>query len=114
MDRELEHQYYDTSDDGMKGFIADATNELNSIKPTKLVNHSSVLKVPKRATEAATTLANATVEPEIKTNQDAQEESDRINMFRLAAIGSKEGVAAGIIKVVGTDITDAILRTTDG
>ena len=35
-------------------------------------------------------------------------------MFRLAAIGAKEGAAAGISKVVGTDITDATLRTTDG
>ena len=35
-------------------------------------------------------------------------------MFRLDAIGAKEGAAAGISKVVGTDITDATLRTTDG
>ena len=35
-------------------------------------------------------------------------------MFRLAAIGAKEGAAAGISKVVGTDITDTTLRTTDG
>ena len=36
-----------------------------------------------------------------------------INMFRLAAIGAKEGAAAGVSKVIGTGITDAILRTTD-
>ena len=35
-------------------------------------------------------------------------------MFRLSAIGAKEGAAAGISKVVGTDITDATLCTTDG
>ena len=35
-------------------------------------------------------------------------------MFRLAAIGAKEGAAAGISKVVGTDITDATLHTTNG
>ena len=40
-----------------------------------------------------------TVEPEIKINPEAQEEADRINMFRLAAIRAKEGAAAGIIKV---------------
>ena len=43
-----------------------------------------------------------------------QEEADRLNMFRLAAIGYKEGVSAGISKVVGTDIMDATLRTIDG
>ena len=98
----------------MKGLLADATNDLNSIKSTNLVNRSSILKSSKRSTEAATTLANATIEPEITSNQDAQEESDRLNMFRLAAIRAKEGVAAGISKVVGTDIMDTTLRTTDG
>jgi hypothetical protein len=32
----------------------------------------------------------------------------------LAAIGVKEGVTAGITKIVGKDITKPILRTTDG
>jgi hypothetical protein len=32
----------------------------------------------------------------------------------LAAIGVKEGVAAGITKIVGKDITNPILRTSDG
>jgi hypothetical protein len=54
------------------------------------------------------------VAPKITTNTDAKEEAGRINMFRLAAIGAKEGAAAGISKVVGTDITDATLCTTDG
>ena len=98
----------------MKVFLADATNDLNSIKSNKLVNRSSVIKASKRATEAATALANLTVDPAIKTNQDAQEEANRLNMFRLAAIGLKEGVAVGISKVFGTDITDTTLRTTDG
>ena len=35
-------------------------------------------------------------------------------MFRLAEIGAKQFAAAGISKVVGTDITDATLRITDG
>ena len=52
--------------------------------------------------------------PEITTNADAQDEADRINMFCLTAIGAKEGAATGISKVVGADITDTTLRTTDG
>ena len=35
-------------------------------------------------------------------------------MYRLAAIGIKEGVAAGITKLVGVNVTNPILRTTDG
>ena len=34
-------------------------------------------------------------------------------MFRLAAIGAKEGVSVGVSKVFGTDITIPALRTTD-
>jgi len=36
------------------------------------------------------------------------------NTYRLAAIGVKEGVAAGITKIVEKDITNPILRMTDG
>ena len=45
---------------------------------------------------------------------DAQEDADRINMFRLAAIGAKDGAAPVISKVLGTDINNAMLCTTDG
>ena len=55
-----------------------------------------------------------TVQPEITTNSEAHEEADRQNTYRLAAIGVKEGVAAGIATIVGKDITKSILRTTDG
>jgi hypothetical protein len=50
----------------------------------------------------------------IATNSDAQEEADRQNTYRLAAIEVKEGVAAGITKIIGKDITNPILRTSDG
>jgi hypothetical protein len=39
---------------------------------------------------------------------------ERQNTYRLAAIGVKEGVAAGITKIIGKDITNPILRTSDG
>ena len=97
----------------MKGLLADATNGLSSILLTKLVTRYSVLKESK-ATPAAASISMITMEPEIKYKANTQEDANRINMFRLAAIGAKEGAAAGISKVVGTDITDATLRTTNG
>ena len=97
----------------MKGLLADTSNFLNAILSTKLVTRSSVLKVSKTAAAAASTSTN-TVEPKITTNADAQEEADRINMFCLAVIVAKQGADAGISKVVGMDITDATLCTTDG
>ena len=93
--------------------LAKTPNDLNAILSTKLVSRRSVLKNSKANAAKESTSTN-TVAPEITSNTDAQEEADMINMFRLAAIGAKEGAAAGIIKVVGTDITDATLRTTDG
>ena len=54
------------------------------------------------------------VQPEIATNSDAQEEAGRQNTYQLAAIRVKEGVAGGITKIVRKDITNPILRTSDG
>jgi hypothetical protein len=113
IERVFERQYYESSSDGMKRLLAATTNSLNAILPTKLVTRSSVLEASKTAAAAESTSTN-TVDPEIMTNVNAQEEADRINMFRLASIGAKEGAAAGISKVVGTDITDATLCTNNG
>ena len=54
-----------------------------------------------------------TVEPKITNNSNAQDKADRQNVFRLTAIGVKEGIAEGVTKIVGKDITNLILRTTD-
>jgi hypothetical protein len=76
------------------------------------IKHKDVLKDSK---DAADRLSNSTtVLPEIATNSNVQEEADRINTYRLAAIGVKEGVAAGITKITGKDITNPILRMVDG
>ena len=54
-----------------------------------------------------------TVKPDIANNSDAQDEADRQNVFRITAIGAKKGIAEGITKIVGREITKPILRTTD-
>ena len=96
----------------MKLLLAKAPNDLNAILSTKLVSRRSVLKDSKANAAKESTSTN-TVAPEITSNTYAQEEADMINMFRLAAIGTKEGAAAGISKVVVTDIINATLHTTD-
>ena len=37
-----------------------------------------------------------------------------MNVINQSVIGAKEGVVEAVSKLVGTDITDAILRTADG
>ena len=97
----------------MKGLLAKDPNDINAILSTKLVSRRSVHKDSKAIAAKEFTSTN-TVAPEITSNTDAQEEADRINMFRLSEIGDKEGAGTGISKVVGTDITDATICTTDG
>ena len=66
----------------MKGLLAGTSKTLNAILSTKLGSRASILKASKKAAEDASTSGNI-IKPEIKTNPDAQEEADRINMFRL-------------------------------
>ena len=53
------------------------------------------------------------VAPKIATNPNAQEEADCLNMFHLAVLGAKEGDTEGIIAIIGSNITDAILHIVD-
>ena len=46
-------------------------------------------------------------------NSNAQDEANCQNVLRLSVIGVKEGITEGITKIVGRDITNPILRTTE-
>ncbi len=45
---------------------------------------------------------------------EAQEEANQLNVINQSVIGTKEGVAEAITKLVGSDVTDAILRRANG
>ena len=55
----------------------------------------------------------STTAAKITTNEDDQEEVNRQNVFRLACIGAKEGMAKEITARVGTSIKNPILRHPD-
>ena len=114
IERVLAEQLFEDSTDGMMGLLSTATNTLTEYKATISIKRKDVLKDSKDAAARLSSSSGTTVQPEIVTNSDAQEEADRQNTYRLAAIGVKEGVAAGITKIVGKDITNPILRTSDG
>ena len=59
-------------------------------------------------------MTGKTVLPTITAQVEAQEEADRLNVINQAVISSKEVTADAITKLVGSDITNAILRTSDG
>ena len=52
--------------------------------------------------------------PTFTTLTEAQEEANRLNTINQSVIGAKEGVVEAVSKLVGSDITDAILCTADG
>jgi hypothetical protein len=114
IERVLADQLFKDFTDGMKGLLSTATNTLTEYNATISIKRKDVLKDSKDAAACLSSSSGTTVQPEIATNSNAQEEADRQNTYRLAAIGVKEGVAAGIPKIVRKDITNLILRTTDG
>ncbi len=59
-------------------------------------------------------MTGKTILPTFTTRTEAQEKADRLNIINQSVIGTKEGVVKAISKLVGSDITDAILRTADG
>ena len=71
-----------------------------------------MLSASRAAAKCAST-DDSTVDPEIANNSDTQDGAYRQKVFRLAAIGIKEGIAEGITKIAGREITNTILRTTD-
>ena len=112
IERVLKRQLFEDSADGMKGLASDVVNELNDYKLTVHIKKRDVL-VTSRAASGRASTNHITVEPNIDNNSDAQDKADRQNVFCLAEIGVKEGIAEGITKIVGRDNTNPILRTTD-
>ena len=97
----------------MQGLLGRTSNSLTKIKATKTFTRSSILRESKRAAAADSTLIK-TVQFNITINANAQEESDRQNMFCLAALVLEEGATKDTTAIVSKDITDTILRTSDG
>ena len=114
IERVLAEQLFKDSTDGMKGLLSTTKNKLTEYKATISIKRNNFLRDSKDATDRLTISSGTLVQPEIATNSDTQEEADRQNTYRSAAIRVKEGVTEGITKIVRKDITNPILRTSDG
>ena len=113
----LAKQFYNANDgsNGMENLLANpdtAANGLTGMRSSATATRQVIL-AKSRAVATAASTANNVVTPDIDTNPDAQDEADRQNMFLLAVMGAKEGVAAGVATIVGKAITDPVLRTAD-
>ena len=109
----LEQQLFVESTNGMVGLGRETPNTLTNYKSNVTTNKSDVKRQSIAEAQTASSTINI-VAPGIKTNIDAQDKADRQNTARLAAIGVKDAIAAAITSIVGAQITNPILRTTDG
>jgi hypothetical protein len=74
----------------------------------------TVLKEAKEAAAKESKAPGTMVTPAFTLRSEAQEEADRRNVAAQAMIGAKEGVVEALTALVGTNITNSVLRTSDG
>jgi hypothetical protein len=99
---------------GMEKLLNNNNNLLMLMKSTDAITARSIIKAAKKRANKLTAMTGKTVLPSITTQAEAQEEANQLNVINQMVIGTKEGVIEASTKLVGSDVTDAILRTADG
>ncbi len=99
---------------GMEKLLNDGNNLLTLVKSTDTITAISVIKAANKRADELTALTCKTVLPSITSQAEAQEEAGRLNVIDQSVIGAKEHVVEAITKLVGSAVTDAILRTANG
>ncbi len=98
---------------GMEKLLKDGANLLTNVKLTDAIMANSALKAAKARADAASKALSTMITPTITSQSEAQEEADRLNMINQSVIGAKEGVVKAVTKLVGSNFTNAVLRTAD-
>jgi hypothetical protein len=99
---------------GMEKFINDGNNLLMLVKSTASIMASSVIKAAKKIADKLTATTGTIGLPSITARAEAQEEANQLNLTNQSVIGAKKGVVKAITKLVGSNVTNAILRMADG
>ena len=113
INRILKQKLFEESADGMVGIGSETPNMLTNYKSNVSIKKSDVKRQSIAEAQATSSTINIFT-PKITTNADVQYKADRQNTAWLAAIGVKEAISAAITSIVGAQITNLILRTTDG
>ena len=98
----------------MEKLLDSGNNLLTLVKSTDAITASYSIKKAKNRAEELTASTGKTVIPSITSQAEAQEEANQLNVINQSVIGAKEGVVKAITKLVGSDITNAILRMANG
>jgi hypothetical protein len=99
---------------GMAKLLEDGSNLLTIVKLTDAITADSVLKAAKNKADKTLKAASAMIAPAITLHSEAQEEADRLNVINQLVLGMKDGIVEAMTKLVGSDITNAVLQTADG
>jgi hypothetical protein len=94
---------------GMVKLLDNGANILTQVKSTDAITVGSVLKTAKKRADNFTTTTGKTILPTFTTRTEAQEEAGRLNVINQSVISAKEGVVEALMKLVGSNITNAIL-----
>jgi hypothetical protein len=98
----------------MVKLLDNGANILTQVNLTDAITAGSVLKMAKKWADELTTTTGKTILPTFTTQTEAQEEANHLNIINQLVIGAKEGIVEALTKLVGSDITNAILQTADG
>ncbi len=99
---------------GMVKLLDNGDNILTRVQSTNAITAGSVLKSAKKQADELSTTTGKTILPTFTTRTEAQKEADQLNVINQSVIGAKEGIVEAVSKLVGSDITNAILRTANG
>jgi hypothetical protein len=98
----------------MVKLLNNGANILTQVKLTNAITAGSVLKTAKKRADELTTTTGKTILPTFTAQTEAQEEADRLNVINQSVIRAKEDIIEALTKLVGSNITNAILQTADG
>ena len=98
----------------MKLLMAAGNNALTTIKFTDCVAKDILLNDAHAATTALTKQTNLPKKPHIDTQAEVKVKADDHNYAIQATIGNKEGMAEAITSIVSSNVTDPIIKHTDG
>jgi hypothetical protein len=100
--------------DARKGMSGLLIQHAYGLKSNKAITPEAVLKKAKEASAKESKATSTTVTLAFTLHSEAQEEADRRNVAAQAMIGAKEGVVEALAALVGTNITERMLHTSDG
>jgi hypothetical protein len=99
---------------GMAKLLEDGSNLLTIVKSTDAITANLVLRAAKTKADAASKAALTTIAPAITLRLEAQEEANRLNVVNQLVIGAKGGIVKAVTKLVGSNITNAVLQIANG